>query len=408
MRRALILGLLAGAVMATEAPTVAAQEAAPAPRAGTVFAETPAGLAFSTSARIGVFLDPSCPVTSAVRGPCSDYPVVTGVVEGSPASEAGIRPGDRLVALDGVKLRTEAGRRSLGRLRAGVPVLLQVESDDGRRELRIIPEARPDVPRFTMRTVPEDVQVFRFESPQGQVAEFHFRQDSATDARFTPRRGFVVFSEDRDGEIDVRVETVAPGEEAFVLGGERVAAGELRGMLERLGRPGPEGPRTIEVEVQNLGGAAGVESGSARLVIESAELAERLKGIRDSAFQTARQQLSIVRSRTEELAARGEVPPQVGVGYSYAYQLREAPPAPGAGDGRLAGAEFRALTPELGEYFGLENGLLVLRVIPETPAARLGLRGGDVVVEVGSQAGPSRGENVFADCEENLHGLFES
>jgi S1-C subfamily serine protease len=52
-------------------------------------------------------------------------------------------------------------------------------------------------------------------------------------------------------------------------------------------------------------------------------------------------------------------------------------------DFRVAGAEFRHLAGNLADYFdGVEEGLLVVRVIPETPASRLGLREGDVVVEV--------------------------
>jgi S1-C subfamily serine protease len=47
----------------------------------------------------------------------------------------------------------------------------------------------------------------------------------------------------------------------------------------------------------------------------------------------------------------------------------------------VAGAEFAELNPELAEYFrGAREGVLVLRVAPETPAARAGLESGDVVV----------------------------
>lgn len=46
----------------------------------------------------------------------------------------------------------------------------------------------------------------------------------------------------------------------------------------------------------------------------------------------------------------------------------------------VAGAEFEPINEGLGHYFGTDKGLLVLRVIPETPAARAGLQSGDVVV----------------------------
>jgi S1-C subfamily serine protease len=49
----------------------------------------------------------------------------------------------------------------------------------------------------------------------------------------------------------------------------------------------------------------------------------------------------------------------------------------------LAGAEVADLNPELADYFGTASGALVLSVAPETPAARAGLRAGDVVVRAG-------------------------
>jgi len=61
---------------------------------------------------------------------------------------------------------------------------------------------------------------------------------------------------------------------------------------------------------------------------------------------------------------------------------------------RVAGAEFLELTPELAEYFvGVQEGLLVLRVIPRTPASHLGLRDGDVVIEADGH--PVRSIEIF-------------
>lgn len=48
----------------------------------------------------------------------------------------------------------------------------------------------------------------------------------------------------------------------------------------------------------------------------------------------------------------------------------------------IAGAEFEEMNDGLASYFGTSNGLLVLRVAPETPAARAGLQAGDVVLSV--------------------------
>ena len=48
----------------------------------------------------------------------------------------------------------------------------------------------------------------------------------------------------------------------------------------------------------------------------------------------------------------------------------------------LAGAELARVTPDLGESFGVQNGVLVLSVGANTPASRAGLRGGDVITRV--------------------------
>lgn len=56
------------------------------------------------------------------------------------------------------------------------------------------------------------------------------------------------------------------------------------------------------------------------------------------------------------------------------------------GSRAIAGAELTELNPELGEYFGTEEGVLVVRVPAGTPAARAGLLAGDVIIEVNGRA----------------------
>ena len=51
------------------------------------------------------------------------------------------------------------------------------------------------------------------------------------------------------------------------------------------------------------------------------------------------------------------------------------------GSRAVAGAEFTDLDPGMKTYFGTDRGLLTLRVVPETPAARAGLQAGDVIVK---------------------------
>jgi S1-C subfamily serine protease len=51
----------------------------------------------------------------------------------------------------------------------------------------------------------------------------------------------------------------------------------------------------------------------------------------------------------------------------------------------VAGAEFTEVNPELGRYFGVSHGLLATRVSEGTPAARSGLRSGDVITAAGGR-----------------------
>ena len=90
--------------------------------------------------------------------------------------------------------------------------------------------------------------------------------------------------------------------------------------------------------------------------------------------------------------------------------IAQTPPTPataiawGSGNGTmaLAGAEMARVSPELGEVFGVERGVLILAVGQNTPAARAGLRGGDVILKVNGQdvAAPSQVQRQLQRAEE--------
>jgi C-terminal processing protease CtpA/Prc len=52
----------------------------------------------------------------------------------------------------------------------------------------------------------------------------------------------------------------------------------------------------------------------------------------------------------------------------------------------VAGAELSELNPELARYFRVDDGVLVLQVSRNTPAARAGLQGGDVIVRAADRS----------------------
>ncbi len=60
-------------------------------------------------------------------------------------------------------------------------------------------------------------------------------------------------------------------------------------------------------------------------------------------------------------------------------------PVVGLGQRVVAGAEVTPLNPELGGYFGTDQGVLVTQVVEGSPAHAAGLQPGDVVVEVAGE-----------------------
>ncbi len=403
---ALVAGTAVAALFAVARPA-SGQEAAP-PSPGIAGHGGGAGILSRMApradrARLGLFLRLDCEIESEADGECAEPPVVSSVIEDAPAADAGIQPGDTLISLDGVPLRTERGRRALGGLRAGVPVRLEVGREGGRRQVEVTPSRRPMAGLFDVNIErgawwpreTAEVRVFRFRDDDGGTAEFYFSPTS--EAPLAPE-GFVVFGEDETGEL--RLETGRPGVTLRTPDGRRIELAELA-------RRAAEDDRlNVEIEsVEDIDGEV-----RHRVVLENAELAKRLDSVREDVLEQARVRIESLRRRQAELARRGELPPAAAAGFSYRVRSGTSPepemrpPAPPsrhhgfrysavAPDHRLAGAEFRPLTPELAEYFPVESGLLVLRVIPATPAHALGLRGGDVVVEVGGRKMPD--VNVF-------------
>ena len=63
--------------------------------------------------------------------------------------------------------------------------------------------------------------------------------------------------------------------------------------------------------------------------------------------------------------------------------------------GRL-GVSVQEVTPELAEYFGVKSGVLVASVVPDSPAAKAGLKAGDVITVVNGKSVGSPRELVQA------------
>jgi S1-C subfamily serine protease len=68
-------------------------------------------------------------------------PVVLSVESGGPAEEAGLRPGDILLKVDGRPFPSRQGSERLGRLQPGSPVTLEVGRGGSLRSIEIVPRA---------------------------------------------------------------------------------------------------------------------------------------------------------------------------------------------------------------------------------------------------------------------------
>ncbi|HEX8048209.1 RIP metalloprotease RseP [Rhizobium sp.] len=87
-------------------------------------------------------------VLFSVYGRTVADPVVAMVTRGGAAAEAGIEPGDRLVAIDGNKIATfDEVQRYVG-MRPGRNIVLSVERDGQKRDFNIVPKLAEDTDQF--------------------------------------------------------------------------------------------------------------------------------------------------------------------------------------------------------------------------------------------------------------------
>lgn len=94
------------------------------PRLGIGFACWPCGRKIDAGAESFSFAEP---------------PAVSGVMPDGPGARAGIRPGDRILEIDGLPLTSPEGGKRIGALKAGQPVKLTIQ----RQKERLVLEATP-------------------------------------------------------------------------------------------------------------------------------------------------------------------------------------------------------------------------------------------------------------------------
>lgn len=285
-------------------------------------------------------------------GSCTPRVVVDAVVQGSPAERAGLRAGDAIIALDGEPLPPGRLQAVASRLEPGDSVRLRLLRDGRRHEVTAIADRRPDrpvsflLPRSTglrSSTAPiieitGDTLVAWNLSPgleQGRIRSYWV---SGADGRTEYRRLGGWSRSDLDRRVEDLLSCADSAQwtnDAWYVAAQNV---DLRRVQER--------------------------ADSLRVLMTRRAL-----------------------ERTAESAAAVPSPPSrpepstiqvYGPEGSYMFRVDEHV---AVGMRGVAGAELTALEPELAEYFrNVDEGLLVIRIAPDTPADRAGIRPGDVIV----------------------------
>jgi predicted metalloprotease with PDZ domain len=253
---------------------------------------------------------------------------VTDVMRGSPAADAGLRPGDVLVSINGRPWSSEIAEVTR-HLRPGDPLTLVVERAGRRQELRVRAGARPAQvaaaePSWTM-----------FLRADSTVERLYKAMDS----------------------LRIRIAT-DPG---------------IRMHLSQMDAVRDSVLRTLELERGRIAVLRGTDDVRApRLVGEAPIVTFFRRGGGDSLAMDSLWGAHPFPTFPPE-APQAEAPFRPLTFYAL-------------GEKRAAGAEVVELRPELGEYFNVDGGVLVVDVAPGTPAHRAGILPGDVLTELNGAA----------------------
>ena len=346
-------------------------------------------------------------VTTEQGGSRRTVVTVTDVIQGGPAAQAGVRPGDVVITVNGLASENQFGGIAV-KLRAGDPVRMVVERDGRRRELQITAAPRPVdmvvTPQSWSVTFHADSMVDRMYRAMDSLRIRLIRGEDGSLAVVSGAMGpdslSAVIHRMPDGIARVRststarvaevapaagimVPEVRPPFSFFIFRGEKHDS--LRTEMDRLNDDIRELRSQQAARVQELARQAR----GGRIDRNDAELV-RL----DEALRKVDAEASELRMAMDE-ASRREAGERWGTRWLEAPPTSAAPPIPVEdltrarplapyvlGQNRAAGAEVVDLRPELADYFNVSGGVLIVDVPEGTPAALAGLQPGDVVINV--------------------------
>lgn len=341
---------------------------------------------------------------------------VTDVIEGGPADQVGVRPGDVVLTVNGRNWENQFGGIAL-QLRPGDPVRMVVERDGRRREMQLTAVPRPvdvaAVPTTWSLTVRTDSMVDRMYRAMDSLRIRLIREDDGSLS--------VVSASGRDSLAAVlqripggsmRLRTGEPGRVVAVAPWTTVQSEPMAGVMVPEVRPPfsffifrGEAYDSLRTEMERLNQE--IRNARSQQAVRVRELARHTNDGRidrgdaelrrlDETLRHLDMEASTLRTAMEQMSRR-EAGERFGTTWFdvSAPSAPEAAPAPDAalararplapyvlGQNRAAGAEVVDLRPELAAYFQVNGGVLVVDVPEGTPAAMAGLQPGDVVIRI--------------------------
>ena len=315
--------------------------------------------------------------------------LITDVSRGSPADEAGLRPGDRLLAINDLRTASEMSELSERlRLRVGDRVVMEVERAGELRRLRLEASEPPEDIRFRPRVeyayTPSNDQVETWvrsmDSLRIELVEMEGQNVRIRTTRDGGSRQVTVVTSMGRSSVEAPFEFfVFRGEEHDSLKREMVQLNEMMRDLERRLEARERQVRTRTRSADPLHLAEDEEF--RRLSRNMDEMSVRSAALEAAMAEAARE--------TAGLSYAGPGAPVAVVGSE---PMPVTPPEPTTefrpltpyllGRNRVAGAQVVDLQPELAQYFEVDGGVLVVDVAEGTPAGMAGIIPGDVIVRI--------------------------
>jgi predicted metalloprotease with PDZ domain len=315
--------------------------------------------------------------------------LITDVSSGSPADEAGLRPGDRLLAIN--ELTTASAMSELSerlQLRVGDRVVMEVERAGERRRLRLEASEPPEDVRFRPRVE------YAYSTSDDQVDTWVRSMDSLRIELVEMEGQNIRVRTTRDGasgQVTVvtsmgRSSVEAPFE-FFVFRGEahdslKREMVQLNGMMRDLERRLETRERQVRTRTRSADPLHLAEDEEFRRLSRSMDEVS----LRSAALEVA---MAEAARETAGLSYADPRPPLAVVGSE---PMTVTAPEPTTefrpltpyllGRNRVAGAQVVDLKPELAQYFEVDGGVLVVDVAAGTPAGMAGIIPGDVIVRI--------------------------